>query len=204
MALYFDSKKQVFRINIVKNGRRIRRSLPRQTTEETAREIHARLLNDVHRMDARVGTLPGWADELNTAYATPLSWLNKMHSETKGRCARRGIEFRLSIDDLRFLCLRSGGRCEVTGLPFNGQAIGPRNRRPFMQSLDRIQSMGAYSLENCRLVCQAVNFAMGSWGEDVVRQIAIGMVLNRFYPPWLEARSVDKCTPNLNVSESYR
>lgn len=165
----------------------MRKSLPQVTTEKSAREIHARLVNDVHRMDAQAGALPGWAEKVSNAFATPDSWLHALRARAEKRSKDNKRDFRLSAADVEFICIRSGGRCEVTGMPFNEQRVGPRGRRPYIQSLDRIDCMAGYSLENCRLVCTVVNIAMGSWGEDVVRQMATGMVLNQFYPPWLEA-----------------
>ena len=40
-------------------------------------------------------------------------------------------------------------------------------------SLDRIDSSKGYTVENCRLVCTAVNLAMNEWGEDVLERIAL-------------------------------
>jgi hypothetical protein len=47
-----------------------------------------------------------------------------------------------------------------------------RARRPFAPSLDRIDSNQPYSRRNCRLVLQAVNFALNAWGDDVFLAIA--------------------------------
>ncbi|MEE8363493.1 MAG: hypothetical protein V3S18_05415, partial [Dehalococcoidia bacterium] len=42
--------------------------------------------------------------------------------------------------------------------------------------IDRIDSAGSYTIDNVQLVCTAVNFARGQWGDDVLRQIAYGIV----------------------------
>jgi hypothetical protein len=43
---------------------------------------------------------------------------------------------------------------------------------PFAPSVDRRLSSGGYTEDNVRLVCVAVNFAMGQWGEDVFLHLA--------------------------------
>ena len=71
------------------------------------------------------------------------------------------------------LYLAQGGRCALSGLRFDLRQIGSgKARRPFAPSLDRIDSIGGYTRDNVRLVCQAVNFALNAFGEDVFRQIA--------------------------------
>ncbi len=40
-------------------------------------------------------------------------------------------------------------------------------KHPFAPSLDRISSRGGYTADNVRLVCIAVNFGMGQWGEEL-------------------------------------
>ena len=68
-----------------------------------------------------------------------------------------------------------GGRCALSGLQFDLRSVGSgKARRPFAPSLDRIDSTGGYTQDNVRLVCQAVNFALNAYGEDVFRDIAIG------------------------------
>lgn len=202
MALYFDAKKQVFRINICKGGQRIRKSLPQGTTEKTAREIHARLLNGMQKLHHRSGEITGWSEAVEAAATDEDSWLRQalVKAEQRSRAARR--PFRLSLDSLVFIAKRSGGRCEVSGLPFSDDLVG--RHRPYRQSLDRIESTREYSIENCRLVCVAVNMAMGVWGEDVLHRIAVGLVLNRFYPPWLDTDSVKMHTSREGVRDLRR
>jgi hypothetical protein len=66
-----------------------------------------------------------------------------------------------------------GGRCALSGLPFDLRSVGRgKARRPFAPSLDRIDSTGGYTSDNVRLVCQAVNFALNAYGEDVFQAIA--------------------------------
>jgi hypothetical protein len=95
---------------------------------------------------------------------------------TQKNSARWGAE-PFQRDDLVALWKDGEGRCMLTGLPFRETAVGSgRARRPFAPSLDRIDSSQPYSRRNCRLVLQAVNFALNSWGDDVFLAIAEGAI----------------------------
>jgi hypothetical protein len=80
-------------------------------------------------------------------------------------------------DDLVALWRESGGRCMLTSLPFRETPVGTgRARRPYAPSLDRIDSNQPYTRRNCRLVLQAVNFALNAFGDDVFLAIAEGAI----------------------------
>ena len=80
---------------------------------------------------------------------------------------------RLTNEDLLILWDRCSGVCALSGLPFSGKRIGTgKAQRPFYPSLDRIDPEQPYSVENCRLVLQAVNFALNSYGDEVFLKIA--------------------------------
>lgn len=59
------------------------------------------------------------------------------------------------------------GMCELTKIPFNMKAI----RSWDSPSLDRIKPENGYVLENVRVVCLAINCALGNWGQDVLLQV---------------------------------
>jgi hypothetical protein len=92
--------------------------------------------------------------------------------------ARRGeLDFDLSLRVLEELWHRQGGRCAVSGLEFDDERFADAFvKRPFAASVDRIDSSRGHVSENVRLVCVAVNFARGQWGDDVLRQVAYGIV----------------------------
>jgi hypothetical protein len=65
------------------------------------------------------------------------------------------------------------GRCAVTGIPFHLQRFPDAFvKYPFAPSIDRILSSGSYTPDNPRLVCAAVNFGMGQWGEELFLTLA--------------------------------
>lgn len=82
---------------------------------------------------------------------------------------RSDLQFDISLTDLRTLYIRSGGRCEVTGIAFGLGCYGT-NRAPFAPSIDRIDCATGYERQNVRLTCQIANLAMNVWGAEVLRE----------------------------------
>jgi hypothetical protein len=105
-------------------------------------------------------------------------WAATIWRIAKHRAVRDGIRFDLSERDMIKLVKRADDRCEVSGVPFTLDRARPSSRRPYTASLDRIQSEGAYTFENCRLVCYLVNLAMNDWGTEPLIKISLGVVNN--------------------------
>lgn len=59
--------------------------------------------------------------------------------------------------------------------------IGFRNAMPYAPSIDRKDSTKGYTRENCRIVCAAANFAMNTWGDEVLSVMASYMLQKRKY-----------------------
>ena len=93
---------------------------------------------------------------------------------------RRGEKsFDLTLGALENLWHRQGGRCALSGLEFDDERFpNAFVRHPFAASVDRIDPTDQHRIGNVRLVCVAVNFARGQWGDDVFREIAYGIVEN--------------------------
>ena len=128
---------------------------------------------------------------------TNREWLDIYH-KSKGRAKYRGIEFNLSRQDIVELYKLSDGVCSVTKITFN--RFKPKgSRRPWYPSLDRIDSNGAYTRDNCRFVCAAVNMAMGEWGEWVL--LAMANAINTGGAADLYSAASDDGTPS---PKSYR
>ncbi len=82
---------------------------------------------------------------------------------------RRKLAFSLTEDDVRQLLERGRYRCAVTGMRFSLEKIN--GRRPFMPSIDRIDSNLGYVSGNCRIVCVITNFAMNVWGHEALYRL---------------------------------
>ena len=92
----------------------------------------------------------------------------------KQRAARKGARFDLTKDQLVDLLEAAGGRCALSGLPFDPR-FDPEAKfahNPYGISIDRIVPAGGYTLGNVRLVLTALNFAINQWGFDAYLQIA--------------------------------
>jgi hypothetical protein len=110
-------------------------------------------------------------------------WARVLISTANQKNAARWGAEPFQKDDLIALWKEGGGRCMLTGLPFRETAVGMgKARRPFAPSLDRIDSNQPYSRRNCRLVLQAVNFALNAFGDDVFLAIAEGAIKVRDAP----------------------
>jgi len=96
---------------------------------------------------------------------------------TQRRARKCHFDIDVDLEFLRHLWLEQEGRCAVSGIVFSDE-LHERSfvKRPFEPSLDRIDSAKGYTTENVRLVVVIANFAMGQWGEDVLRRLAHGVV----------------------------
>ena len=82
---------------------------------------------------------------------------------TKEGAKRRGIQFTLTLADMRRLMCRK--RCAYTGLPFVRE--GGHRQRP---SLERLDSDKGYTKENTVLVCMFANELKNLLSEDMSSQ----------------------------------
>ena len=104
--------------------------------------------------------------------------LKDLLANAKKNARARGLEFALTLDDLKELAELSQGRCMLSGLEFeHGAATAlrestSRRKRVWAPSLDRINSNDGYVPGNVRLVCMAVNAALQEFGDSVLLKIA--------------------------------
>lgn len=111
----------------------------------------------------------------------PLAYLKEMLRNAKKNAKSRALEFTLTIDDIKELAERAGTKCQLTKIPFSygvaEEAIGlsTRRKRLWAPSLDRLNPLQGYHLENVRIVCMAVNIARQEFSDDVLLKIARGL-----------------------------
>ena len=107
----------------------------------------------------------------------PEAHITRALGSARNNARRKGKKFDLDEASLIELWREQRGRCALSGLPFHEESIaGAFVSRPFAVSIDRIDSARSYTIDNVQLLCTAVNFARGQWGDDVLRQIAYGIV----------------------------
>ena len=95
-------------------------------------------------------------------------WGKRMYLNAETRAATLGHPFVLTVGELAATIKRANGKCEVSGIEFEGDG----KRDPFSPSVDRIDSRIGYRADNIRVVCLIVNFAMNTWGEAPLRLLA--------------------------------
>lgn len=151
------------------NGQRVANQVP-----FAAEEIDALNVEMSRATDGAV-----WAQKVNREVRAIL--MSRMLF-AKSRANTRERSFSLTIEGLCALYDAQRGLCAVSGLPMDvGMPAGGSSkwRKPFRVSLDRIDSAGGYEPENVRLVCAAVNNALGAWGEGVFAVLAAAFLSNR-------------------------
>lgn len=101
--------------------------------------------------------------------ATPLQRrARNMISGARTRAKARGLPFALGDREQRIIeGILERGECEMTGIKFSG----PGKRSGFSASLDRIVPAKGYVPGNVRVVCLAMNSALGDWGEEPLREV---------------------------------
>ncbi|MCW2242300.1 hypothetical protein [Azospirillum canadense] len=93
--------------------------------------------------------------------------------DARSRAKRSGRAFDLSEDHAETMYQAQGGRCDVTGFWFSWERYEEALvKHPFAPSIDRRDSQLGYTVDNVRLVCTAVNFGMGQWGQEVYLTLA--------------------------------
>lgn len=88
----------------------------------------------------------------------------------------RGARYRpnrqctLSVTDIEAMMRDQGDLCAVSGIRFNYRRHNEQ-QDPLSPSLDRIDSYGEYTADNCRVVLLAVNVGLNRWGDKVFHRI---------------------------------
>lgn len=161
-------------LNWMDGGVRHTRSLKTKDAPEALAakgELETRLRcgHDAVKMLARFGDVPpprGQAQSVEQLLRRAPRLLTNCRKNAKAR----GIPFALDLEMVRYMIQRSGGYCMVSGIPFDTE-FTINGRHPFAPSIDRGDCAEGYCMENCQLVCVAVNMALHTWGPNVLYRI---------------------------------
>ena len=91
-------------------------------------------------------------------------------STSRRRAKKNGWGFDLDIDWLMPKLLT--GLCEVTGVSLSTTRRGDSLKNPWAPSIDRKNSNGGYTKENCQLTCCMFNLAKSDFDEGLVEVMA--------------------------------
>src|SRR5262249_17993898 len=101
------------------------------------------------------------------------AWLRRLERSAKARAIKVGMDFQLEPGYTVKLYNEQSGVCAVSGLKFTLERFDDALvKHPIAPSIDRKLSSGGYTPDNVRLVCVAVNFGMGQWGQEVYMRLA--------------------------------
>lgn len=98
----------------------------------------------------------------------------------KKRARKRGLQFDLDehLDEIKERV--DVVRCELTGLPLTVKS-GRAWDRP---SLDRIVPEKGYLYTNIRVVCHAINCALGNWGSEIMMKVSLAYMKQHTVNGW--------------------
>lgn len=108
-----------------------------------------------------------------------MEYAKTMYKKLTSNAKVRNIFVGITLEDVEGMLERSGFRCELTGIHFDMQKKSNYRIRPWIPSIDRIDSSKGYTMQNCRVVCASVNSALGQYGEEVLLKIAKMMIEKR-------------------------
>jgi hypothetical protein len=89
---------------------------------------------------------------------------------------QRGLEFKLTSEHIADLLDVQGYCCAITGAAFRSDKVDGIRIRPWLPSIDRIDSTKGYVDGNVRIVCGFVNIAMKAFGERLFVAVIKGIV----------------------------
>ena len=85
----------------------------------------------------------------------------------KARARKLGVAFDLDQHEAELQHRIDAGVCELSGIAFD--LTGKRNYAS--PSFDRIVPSLGYAYSNVRVLCQAMNCALGNWGEENLKTV---------------------------------
>lgn len=115
-------------------------------------------------------------DRIKRSFSAPIStmdpdWPVIAHRRISDRARKKGLDYELSPSILETMFSESQGCCQFSGIPFSWEEVKGARTKPWVPSVDRVDSRDGYTQDNTRLVCWCVNRAMADWGEEVLKRL---------------------------------
>ena len=104
------------------------------------------------------------------------SWAMDLIRTVKKNARTRNIPVEIDKEWILNQFEANNGRCAISGLWFDFDNEAKYRRRPWIPSVDRIDSTKSYTPDNCRLVCSAANYAMNEWSDSDFVKLCRGVV----------------------------
>lgn len=108
----------------------------------------------------------GYIDTDMGPLRNPTYYAGRLTTAAKKRAKRDGIPF--DIDREFVLEKVKQGVCELSGVRL---VHNKHKMAAYSATLDKIVPSNGYTKENTRLVCWAMNAALGTWGEGVAKEL---------------------------------
>lgn len=171
-------------IDKIVRGKRLRRN--------TGITDYAQALDQLARLMAGIlkdGEAADWCAHVDAMKDNRSTWLHRAYRSmaTRGKTTRKGCT--VSFSEFELLVKGTGGRCELTGIPFSDAKPQGARSAPWQMSVDRIESSMGYDFDNIRIVCLAVNLAMREWGVGVLHRIGRAALLRELQRDEVPAES---------------
>lgn len=106
----------------------------------------------------------------------PERFIAYIMSLAQRRANKHGREYTLTPEYVLDRAKKAEYRCEKTGIPFVFDAT---KKHPFSVSIDRIDSDGGYTPDNCQLVCFIYNQCKNEWHDDHVHDFCMAYASSR-------------------------
>ena len=127
----------------------------------------------------RYQEFPEWEKNASMLYRMRYPWKTMMQ-HAKKRALKLGLPYDLDSHEDELRDRLAPMICEMTGLPMiSSTGVGnPGSRYWNSPTLDRIDPAKGYVFSNVRIICWALNCALGPWGEDILKTV-VGAWLNK-------------------------
>jgi hypothetical protein len=103
---------------------------------------------------------------IDTKLQTNLYYNNKICAE---RADKKKSNYEpsnlISVKDIKQLYIKQNGCCAITGIPFLNLKL---DMFPFKMSLDRINNDGLHTIDNCQLVCMAIQYGRNNKSMEII------------------------------------